>query len=70
MPFISKIQRQSDYSLFPSSCPIVIDNGASYFRLGWAGETDPRIIFRNIVQRPRLKTTGKMSLLICKALLV
>ncbi|KAI8535979.1 hypothetical protein RHMOL_Rhmol10G0219000 [Rhododendron molle] len=57
MPFISKIQRQSDYSLFPSSCPIVIDNGASYFRLGWAGETDPRIIFRNIVQRPRLKTT-------------
>ncbi|KAE9465274.1 hypothetical protein C3L33_02818, partial [Rhododendron williamsianum] len=59
MPFISKIQRQSDYSLFPSSCPIVIDNGASYFRLGWAGETDPRIIFRNIVQRPRLKTTGE-----------
>ncbi|KAH7855096.1 hypothetical protein Vadar_021202 [Vaccinium darrowii] len=59
MPFISKTQRQSDYSLFPSSCPIVIDNGASYFRLGWAGETDPRIIFRNIVQRPRLKTTGE-----------
>ncbi|KAG5557749.1 hypothetical protein RHGRI_007865 [Rhododendron griersonianum] len=25
----------------------------------WAGETDPRIIFRNIVQRPRLKTTGE-----------
>nr|GME05105.1 actin-related protein 5 isoform X1 [Ipomoea batatas] len=59
MPFISKIQRQSDYSFFPSSCPIVIDNGASYFRIGWAGESDPRVIFRNIVQRPRHKTTGE-----------
>ncbi|RAL45650.1 hypothetical protein DM860_009514 [Cuscuta australis] len=59
MPFISKIQRQSDYSSFPSSCPIVIDNGASYFRIGWAGESDPRVIFRNIVQRPRHKTTGE-----------
>ncbi|CAK9133603.1 unnamed protein product [Ilex paraguariensis] len=59
MPFISKIQRQSDYSLFPSTCPIVIDNGGSYFRIGWAGETDPRVIFRNIVQRPRHKITGE-----------
>ncbi|KAL7253192.1 hypothetical protein ACSBR1_007678 [Camellia fascicularis] len=59
MPFISKTERQSDYNLFPSSCPIVIDNGASYFRIGWAGETDPRIIFRNIVQRPRHKVTGE-----------
>ncbi|KAJ7960134.1 Actin-related protein [Quillaja saponaria] len=45
--------------LFSSTTPIVIDNGASYFRIGWAGETDPRIIFRNIVQRPRHKTTGE-----------
>uniref|UniRef100_A0A5B7CCI8 Actin-related protein 5 n=1 Tax=Davidia involucrata TaxID=16924 RepID=A0A5B7CCI8_DAVIN len=59
MPFIAQTQRQSDYNLFPSSCPIVIDNGGSYFRIGWAGETDPRIIFRNIVQRPRHKTTGE-----------
>ncbi|KAM6582274.1 hypothetical protein CsatB_009276 [Cannabis sativa] len=59
MPFISRIQRQSDYSLFPPSTPIVIDNGASYFRIGWAGETEPRVIFRNIVQRPRHKTTGE-----------
>nr|XP_016496078.1 PREDICTED: actin-related protein 5-like isoform X1 [Nicotiana tabacum] len=59
MPFISKIERQSDYSSFSSSCPIVIDNGASYFRVGWAGENDPRVIFRNIVQRPRHKTTGE-----------
>ncbi|KAM1020030.1 hypothetical protein ACFX13_042080 [Malus domestica] len=50
MPFIPKIQRQSDYRRFPSSTPIVIDNGASYFRIGWAGETEPRVIFRNIVQ--------------------
>ncbi|KAM7460307.1 hypothetical protein LguiB_036355 [Lonicera macranthoides] len=59
MPFISKIERQSDYHLFPSDCPIVIDNGASYFRIGWAGESEPRIIFRNIVQRPRHKATGE-----------
>ncbi|KAI4307614.1 hypothetical protein L6164_030785 [Bauhinia variegata] len=59
MPFISKIQRQSDYTLFDSTTPIVIDNGASYFRIGWAGETDPRVVFRNIVQRPRHKSTGE-----------
>ncbi|GAB2216489.1 hypothetical protein Drorol1_Dr00024263 [Drosera rotundifolia] len=59
MPFISKIQRQTDYSLFSPSCPIVIDNGGSYFRIGWAGESDPRVIFRNIVQRPRHKVTGE-----------
>ncbi|KAL8170538.1 hypothetical protein V2J09_022342 [Rumex salicifolius] len=59
MPFVSKIQRQTDYSLFPSSCPIVIDNGGSYFRIGWAGESEPRVIFRNIVQRPRHKSSGE-----------
>ncbi|KAJ9175736.1 hypothetical protein P3X46_014261 [Hevea brasiliensis] len=53
MPFIYQIQRQSDYNLFSSAIPIFIDNGASYFRIGWAGQTDPRVIFRNIVQRPR-----------------
>ncbi|KAK9070513.1 hypothetical protein SSX86_010915 [Deinandra increscens subsp. villosa] len=57
MPFISRTQRQTDYNLIPPSCPIVIDNGASYFRIGWAGEDEPRIIFRNIVQRPRHKIT-------------
>ncbi|KAK2441930.1 actin-related protein [Trifolium repens] len=59
MPFISKIERQSDYNRFSSSTPIVIDNGASYFRIGWAGETEPRVVFRNIVQRPRHKATGE-----------
>ncbi|KAE8670752.1 Actin-related protein 5 [Hibiscus syriacus] len=59
MPFISKIQRQTDYNRFPSSTPVVIDNGASYFRIGWAGETEPRVVFRNIVQRPRRKSTGE-----------
>ncbi|GJZ40524.1 actin-related protein 5 isoform X1 [Tanacetum coccineum] len=59
MPFICKTKRQTDYNLKPSSCPIVIDNGASYFRIGWAGESEPRIIFRNIVQRPRHKITGE-----------
>ena len=59
MPFISKIQRQSDYNLFDSNTPLVIDNGASYFRIGWAGESEPRVVFRNLVQRPRHKVTGE-----------
>ncbi|RVX13715.1 Actin-related protein 5 [Vitis vinifera] len=59
MPFVSQTSLQSDYTLFSSNCPIVIDNGGSNFRIGWAGETDPRIIFRNIVQRPRHKATGE-----------
>ncbi|KAI4372976.1 hypothetical protein MLD38_011152 [Melastoma candidum] len=59
MPVVSQIQRQLDYSLIPSSTPIVIDNGTSYFRIGWAGEDDPRVVFRNIIQRPRHKTTGE-----------
>ncbi|KAJ0525509.1 putative Actin family, ATPase, nucleotide binding domain-containing protein [Helianthus annuus] len=59
MPFISRTERQTDYNLIPPSCPIVIDNGASYFRIGWAGESEPRIVFRNIVQRPRHKITGE-----------
>ncbi|KFK38594.1 hypothetical protein AALP_AA3G134100 [Arabis alpina] len=59
MSIVSKITRQTDYNSFPPSIPIVIDNGASYFRIGWAGETEPRLIFRNIVQRPRHKATGE-----------
>lgn len=59
MPFISKVERQSDYNRFSPAHPIVIDNGGSYFRIGWAGESDPRIIFRNIIQRPRHKITGE-----------
>ncbi|KAG4964783.1 hypothetical protein AAZX31_14G065600 [Glycine max] len=59
MPFISKIQRQSDFNLFDSNTPLVIDNGASYFRIGWAGESEPRVVFRHIVQRPCHKETGE-----------
>ncbi|XP_042378950.1 actin-related protein 5-like isoform X1 [Zingiber officinale] len=50
--------RQSDYARFSPTTPIVIDNGGSTFRIGWAGESDPRITFRNVVQRPRHKATG------------
>ncbi|KAK9127073.1 hypothetical protein Syun_015870 [Stephania yunnanensis] len=59
MPFETRPLRQSDYNYFPSTCPIVIDNGGSAFRIGWAGESDPRITFRNVVQRPRHKATGE-----------
>ncbi|CAN8259623.1 unnamed protein product [Cochlearia groenlandica] len=56
---MSRTRRQTDYKCFPPSIPIVIDNGASYFRIGWAGETEPRVVFRNFVQRPRHKATGE-----------
>ncbi|KAI3959642.1 hypothetical protein MKX01_018141 [Papaver californicum] len=59
MPYITRPSRQSDYSQFPSTTPIVIDNGSSTFRIGWAGESKPRISFRNLVQRPRHKSTGE-----------
>jgi len=34
MPFVSQIKRQTDYNLYSSTTPIVIDNGASNFRIG------------------------------------
>ncbi|RWV88676.1 hypothetical protein GW17_00049215, partial [Ensete ventricosum] len=47
-----------DYARFSPDTPIVIDNGGSSFRIGWAGESDPRVTFRNVVQRPRHKATA------------
>ncbi|KAJ1282642.1 hypothetical protein BS78_03G067400 [Paspalum vaginatum] len=59
MPPVTRPRRQDDFARFPSSTPIVIDNGASTFRIGWAGESEPRVAFRNIVQRPRHRSTGE-----------
>jgi hypothetical protein len=36
----------------------------------WAGETEPRVVFRNIVQRPRHKTTGIIMFLFFTMLLI
>lgn len=44
MPFVSKIRRQTDYNIFPSSIPIVIDNGASYFRIGYLYPINPKFL--------------------------
>ncbi|RWR95406.1 actin-related protein 5-like protein isoform X1 [Cinnamomum micranthum f. kanehirae] len=59
MPSITRPLKQSDYNNFPPNAPIVIDNGAFNFRIGWAGESDPRVTFRNVVQRPRHKASGE-----------
>ncbi|KAL5986968.1 Actin-related protein 5 [Asimina triloba] len=59
MPCIMRPSRQSDYNSFTPDTPIVIDNGGSTFRIGWAGESNPRLGFRNVVQRPRHKATGE-----------
>ncbi|KQK02668.1 actin-related protein 5 [Brachypodium distachyon] len=50
--------RETDFDRIPGSTPIVIDNGASTFRIGWAGEKEPRVAFRNIVQRPRHRSSA------------
>ncbi|KAJ3693699.1 hypothetical protein LUZ60_009179 [Juncus effusus] len=55
----ARISRQTDYDRFSPSAPIVIDNGGSFFRIGWAGERDPRVMFRNIALRPRHRSTGE-----------
>ncbi|XP_020577704.1 actin-related protein 5 [Phalaenopsis equestris] len=52
-------ERQTDYSRFSPAIPIIIDNGGFNFRIGWAGESDPRITFRNLIYRPRHKATGE-----------
>lgn len=36
-----------------SSTPIVIDNGSFNCRAGWAGASDPALVFRNIVARQK-----------------
>ncbi|XP_039144473.1 actin-related protein 5 [Dioscorea cayenensis subsp. rotundata] len=61
---IDRPVRQSDYNRFSSTTPIVIDNGGSHFRIGWAGESDPRVIFRNTVQRPRHRATGETTTIV------
>ncbi|XP_066313890.1 LOW QUALITY PROTEIN: actin-related protein 5-like [Miscanthus floridulus] len=59
MSSVTRPRREADFARFPSSTPIVIDNGASTFRIGWAGEAEPRLSFRNVVQRPRHRSTGE-----------
>ncbi|KAK3160330.1 hypothetical protein QOZ80_1BG0058120 [Eleusine coracana subsp. coracana] len=59
MPSLTRPSRQTDFARFSSSTPIVIDNGSSTFRIGWAGEAEPRVSFRNVVQRPRHRSTGE-----------
>ncbi|CAO2174585.1 unnamed protein product [Urochloa humidicola] len=59
MSSVTRPRRGTDFSRFPASIPIVIDNGASTFRIGWAGEMGPRATFRNVVQRPRHRGTGE-----------
>ncbi|WOL12702.1 actin-related protein 5 [Canna indica] len=56
---MARPSRQPDYVRFSPTTPIVIDNGGSIFRIGWAGESDPRVSFRNVVQRPRHKASGE-----------
>ncbi|KAI5066241.1 hypothetical protein GOP47_0018865 [Adiantum capillus-veneris] len=57
MPSVS---RQDDYYTFDASRAIVIDNGAHTCRVGWAGESEPRMTFRNVLHRPRLRPSGNV----------
>lgn len=59
MPSISRPPRETDFALIPTDRPLVIDNGAYNCRVGWAGEAEPRLVFRNVVTRPRHKVSGE-----------
>lgn len=54
------MSRQDDYGTFDPSRAIVIDNGANTCRVGWAGELEPRMTFRNVLHRPRLRPSGNV----------
>ncbi|KAL5222231.1 hypothetical protein ABZP36_026944 [Zizania latifolia] len=59
MASVYRPERETDFASFQHATPIVIDNGSSAFRIGWAGEAEPRVVFRNIVQRPRHRSSGE-----------
>eukprot|EP00051_Salpingoeca_urceolata_P003012 m.54483 g.54483 ORF g.54483 m.54483 type:complete len:785 (+) comp12465_c0_seq2:47-2401(+) len=49
----------TDYASHRSThCPIVIDNGSSTFRCGWATDDTPRIRIHNYVAKPRNPKEG------------
>jgi len=47
-------------ALIPNDYPIVRDNDAFKCRIGWARETLPRFIFRNILQRHHHKASSEV----------
>lgn len=56
----SRPQRQLDYSSIPRDRALVLDNGAFACRVGWAGEADPRFVFRNVLNKPRHRSSGEV----------
>jgi actin-related protein 5 len=49
----------TDYEGFRQAhTPICIDNGAAFFRAGWAGEAAPRVTAENVVARYRDRKTN------------
>lgn len=51
--------RASDYDVHRGKgTAIVIDNGSSTCRVGWADESSPRLVFDNIVCEPKNKKKG------------
>lgn len=46
-----------------TDCPIVLDNGVSWLRAGWADESDPRIQCESVVSRYRDRRAGKPIML-------
>ena len=55
-----------DYSfqLRSGQRPIVLDNGSYECRLGWAGETEPRLVYRNLLAKTRREKGKESELLV------
>ncbi|EFJ08550.1 hypothetical protein SELMODRAFT_131582 [Selaginella moellendorffii] len=43
----------------PRVAPIVIDNGSFSCRAGWAGDAEPRIEFKSVLNRPKHRSSGE-----------
>ncbi|ELT93653.1 hypothetical protein CAPTEDRAFT_223173 [Capitella teleta] len=51
-------------SLALNKTPIVIDNGCYKCRAGWASESEPKLVFKNVVARLRSKKEKDIELLV------
>lgn len=47
------IVHQYNSALKAHSTPIIIDNGSYQCRVGWASSSEPLLMFKNIIAKPR-----------------
>ncbi|XP_065173376.1 actin-related protein 5 isoform X2 [Atheta coriaria] len=56
---VQDIVHPYDSTLRNSSVPIIIDNGSCTSRVGWASQSEPLLIFKNLIAKPRKERSKK-----------